>query len=239
MNPWQEEDLRERASRSFFDRWARTYDDGRISPWFRYTQRMTIDVLRVEPSSSVLDVGCGTGYATVLLASMVPEGKACGVDISPGMIEQARTKVPAPLKGRVEFRQASAMDLGYPDSSFTHVLCTNSFHHYPDPLKALGEMKRVLVSGGRLAMFESAPDLSWYTWAWDRLLRVIEKGHVRYYPSGELGAMIRCAGFEKVEPVALRNEFLKHGKLFASLQLWSAHKPDPSSNRSASGMSPF
>ncbi len=216
---------RERSSRSLFDRWARSYDAGRISPWFRYTQQLALDALELAPDSRVLDVGCGTGNAPIQVAARLPRGRAFGVDISPAMIDAARRKLSAELAGRVEFSVGSSADLPFEDGALTHVLCTNSFHHYPDPARALGEMRRVLVPGGQLVVFENAPDLSWYTWAWDRVLRVLEKGHVRYYPSRELGEMIAGAGFEKVECRVLRNELLRHGKLFSSIQLWSARKP--------------
>jgi ubiquinone/menaquinone biosynthesis C-methylase UbiE len=213
---------REQAAQSFFDRWARTYDAGRITSWFHYTQRLAMEQLEIGAHSRVLDVGCGTGYATRYAGLLVTSGQACGVDISHAMIERARAQTSPDLAARVEFRQGSSASLPYSDKSFTHLLCTNSFHHYPDPMQALSEMKRVLVPGGQIAVLENAPDLSWYTWAWDRLLRIVEKGHVRYYPSRELGAMIVRTGFRCVELRLLRNEFLKHGKLFASIQLWTA-----------------
>ena len=159
------------------------------------------------------------------LAALLPRGRASGIDIAPKMIEQALGRIPAGLEERIEFRQASASELPFLDGAFTHVMCTNSFHHYPDPLGALAEMKRVLEPGGQLVIFENAPDLSWYTWAWDQALRIFEKGHVRYYPSAELGRMIEQAGLEPRRLCALRNEFLSHGKLFASIQLWSARRP--------------
>lgn len=136
-------DDRERASQKLFDRWAVSYDYGRISAWFQYTQHLTIDNLSLERDSWVLDVGCGTGYATLALAQRLPDGKACGIDISSAMVEQARGKVPAGLKSRIEFQQANSAELPYPDGTFTHVICTNFFHHYPDPLKVLREMRRV------------------------------------------------------------------------------------------------
>ncbi len=94
-------------------------------------------------------------------------------------------------------------------------------------------MKRVLVPQGQLSIFENAPELSWYTWAWDRVLRIIEKGHVRYYSSTELGKMIDEAGFQGAELRHLRNEFLKHGKLFASIQVWTAYKSSSDPTRSS------
>ncbi len=215
---------RERASQSFFDRWAEEYDQSRISSWFQYTQELTIESLDLDRDSRILDVGCGTGYATRRLASLAPLGRACGIDISAAMIEAAQQAVPPGTPGQIEFRQASSADLPYADETFTHVICTNSFHHYPEPMGVLGEFQRVLRPKGQLAIFENAPDLSWYTWAWDKALRLVGSGHVRYYPSQELGAMIKRAGFERTELRLLRNEFMKHGKLFASVQLWAASK---------------
>jgi ubiquinone/menaquinone biosynthesis C-methylase UbiE len=216
---------RDLANKTHFDRWSKNYADGRISRWFQYTQKLSAGVLELKPQSKVLDVGCGTGFAALYLASILIDGKACGIDISSGMIEQARAQIPADLRSRVEFHQASSDDIPYPPAAFDHLLCTNSFHHYPDPLRALAEMCRVLKPGGQLVIFENAPDLSWYTWAWDRVLRIVEKGHVRYYASRELGEMLHRAGFERVKLCHLRKEFLKYGKLFAAIQVWSGYKP--------------
>ena len=94
----------------------------------------------------------------------------------------------------------------------------------PDPLGALAEIKRVHKPWrADRHLRERAGPLD--TWAWDQALRIFEKGHVRYYPSAELGRMIEQAGFEQRRLCALRNEFLSHGKLFASIQLWSARRP--------------
>ncbi len=220
-----EKDHLDSKNRSFFDRWSRTYDQGRISGWFQYTQELTIGFLKLKPGSWVLDVGCGTGQAVLRLASLVPEGKACGIDISAGMIQQAKANAPDTLQNKMEFVQASSDSIPYPDGQFDHLICTNSFHHYPDPIKALKEMQRVLKPGGQMVIFENALELSWYTWLWDKLLRFFEKGHVRYYTSSELGEMIKKAGFVQAKLEVLRNEFLKHGKLFASLQVWNGSAP--------------
>ena len=216
---------KEKASGDFFDGWASNYEDRRIAPWFQHTQGLAIDALELRRDSRVLDVGCGTGFAVRRLASLLPEGRACGIDISPAMVEQARTRISPELAARVEVRQASVGRIPYPDGCFSHVMCTNSFHHYPEPIEALAEMKRVLQPHGQLVLFENAPDLSLYTRLWDLFLRVFERGHVRYYASREVGAMLERAGFEDRRLCILRNEFRSHGKLFASIQLWSARKP--------------
>lgn len=217
--------VRDQANKTYFDRWAESYDQGRISRWFQYTQGLTVGLMNLKPQSRVLDVGCGTGFAVFLLGSMLPEGKSCGIDISAEMIAQARAKVSDDFKGRVEFHQASSDNIPYPSGEFDYIMCTNSFHHYPDPLQVLGEMRRLLKPGGQVVILDNAVDLSRYTWLWDHILRIVEKGHVRYYRSWEIGEMLDRAGFELVELRHLKNEFMKHGKLFASLQVWSGQRP--------------
>jgi ubiquinone/menaquinone biosynthesis C-methylase UbiE len=170
----------------------------------------------------VLDVGCGTGFAVIYLISALGVEKACGIDISHEMITKAQAKILGEMEQKVEFQQAPADCIPYPNGSFDHVLCTNSFHHYPHPIEALREMRRVLKPGGELVIFENAPDLSLYTWAWDRLLRIIEKGHIQYYTSHALGELFRQAGFTDPQLKVLKNECMKHGKLFASIQVWHA-----------------
>jgi ubiquinone/menaquinone biosynthesis C-methylase UbiE len=152
---------------------------------------------------------------------MLQHGRACGIDISPQMIAHAKNKSES---DRVEFLCAGAECIPYPDSSFDYVMCSNSFHHYPDPLHSLNEMYRVLVPKGRLAIFENAVELSWYTWLWDKWLRLFEKGHVKYYTSLELGELIRRSDFQVGTLRILRSEKRKHGKLFASIQVWTADK---------------
>src|SRR5919106_3144002 len=88
---------RDLANKTHFDRWSSSYADGRMSRWFQYTQKLSTEVLDLQPRSKVLDVGCGTGFAVLYLASILPDGKACGIDISSGMIEKARAQVPDAL----------------------------------------------------------------------------------------------------------------------------------------------
>lgn len=226
MKGSKELNIHDQANQVFFDDWSKNYDAFRLSRWFQFTQKLATGMMDIKPESHVLDVGCGTGFAVIEIARQLDRGKACGIDISPGMIEKARRNIPEELLGRVSFHQASADGIPYPDGEFDYILCTNSFHHYPDTQRALKEMYRVLRPGGMLVILDNATDLSLYTWAWDRILRLFETGHVRYYTTNELGEMISRAGYEEVCLRYRKNNMMKHGKLFASLQVWSGRRPD-------------
>ena len=110
------------------------------------------------PGQRVLDVGCGTGSLAIAAKRKVgPEGVACGVDASPEMLARARSKShKAGLE--VDFLQAPAQALPFPDAKFDVVLNTLMLHHLPRASReqCLAEMKRVLRPGGRLLVVEFA-----------------------------------------------------------------------------------
>ena len=88
-------------------------------------------------------MGCGTGFLIDLLAGQ-RKARYCGLDLSDEMIRVANRKT---IPG-AEFVSGSADKLPWPDESFDIVTCSQSFHHYPYPEKAMREAKRVLKKGG-------------------------------------------------------------------------------------------
>jgi ubiquinone/menaquinone biosynthesis C-methylase UbiE len=136
--------------------------------------------------------------------------RAVGVDISTGMIERAR-ELAAGL-GNVEFIVGDSEQLPFPEETFTAVMCSSSFHHYPDPAQALGEMARVLTRGGRLVIAEPNADLALVRIA-DRVLRRVDRSHVRLYRGAELAALARAAGFDDAatRPLGIRGYLLLSG----------------------------
>jgi ubiquinone/menaquinone biosynthesis C-methylase UbiE len=110
-----------------------------------------------------------------------------GVDLAPEMIRRAAELARA--VENVRFLVADSEQLPFGDGTVTAVLCSNSFHHYPDPLRAVREMGRVLASGGWLVIGDACADLRAARIA-DAVLRRIEPGHVRLYGSSELGSFL-------------------------------------------------
>jgi ubiquinone/menaquinone biosynthesis C-methylase UbiE len=181
-------------ARSWFDRRARTYEGGVTARWRDPVQRASLEALDLSPADRLLDVGCGTGAASRTAAEM--GASVIGVDLSPKMVKEAMT-----LAGNTEnlaFEVADVEHLPFPDGRFTAVLCSNAFHHYPDPAGAAAEMSRVLAPGGRLALGDATSDLRSARIA-DRFLRWFEPGHVRLYRAAELGAFVQGAGLERVQ----------------------------------------
>src|SRR4051812_13751998 len=115
----------------FFDIWSGFYRRTLLGLELRRIQRMAIERARVQPGEKVLDLGCGPGDGTTRLASL--GAVAIGLDYSEGMIEKARKE--RALAGRLT--RGDAGRLPFKDGAFDKVVCTNSFHHYPDHFAAL------------------------------------------------------------------------------------------------------
>ena len=202
---------------SRFDDWAHTYGEERTSGWFQYYQSLAMSHLDLEKGWGFLDIGCATGWAVSEAAKLLSNGKACGIDISPKMIEKARNYIGG--NENIDLRVANVERIPYPDESFSCVLCTCSFHHYSNPDRALSEMKRVMRKDGNLVILDGARDISVPIWIQDRWRRYFERSHVKYYTTRELAELVSRAGLRIVGNVTTIKRFLDHRKLFTGLQL--------------------
>ncbi len=104
-----------------------------------------LGMLRPGPDEDVLDVGCGPGHVTGSIARKTL-GRVVGVDISPGMIEQAKKEHPG-----VEFRCLAAEDLDY-NGEFDIVFSNSTLQWFEDGPRAVGGMRAALREGGRLGV---------------------------------------------------------------------------------------
>lgn len=134
-----------------------------------------VTMAHAAPTARVLDVGCGTGIVTLRAALAVPDGRILGVDLSDGMLQTARTKVARAALTRVTFQKMDAEALQLEDRSFDVVLSLFALAHFPDPLSALREMRRVLVPGGRLVLGVGGGPLLWSTAGLGAGIRRVER----------------------------------------------------------------
>lgn len=115
--------------------------------------RWAVDVLDVQPTERVLELGCGPGVAVAALAARAVDGLVVGVDHSPVMIAQAgRRNVSAVRAGRVRLVEASVERLTVEDGPFDAALAVNTATMWPDPPARLRELRRLLRPGGRMAL---------------------------------------------------------------------------------------
>lgn len=176
---------------------AQEYEDFLVPALLREWAPRVADAAEIRPGQRVLDIACGTGLLGREAASRVgPGGSVAGVDPNAGMLAVAARLAPA-----IEWRQATAEALPYPDQSFDAVVSQFGLMFFTDRHQALREMLRVLVPGGRLAVA-----------VWDSL------DHTPAY-AAEVALLERLAGPRAAE--ALRAPFVlgdrgKLSELFAA-----------------------
>jgi SAM-dependent methyltransferase len=123
--------------------------------WSRLAGDVFLDWLAPSTGLRWLDVGCGNGALTSLLAERFAPSALHGIDPSEGQLAFARTR---PTLQAASFQQAGAMALPFPDNSFDAAVMGLVVFFIPDPSKGIAEMARVVSAGGLVA-----------TYAWDML----------------------------------------------------------------------
>ena len=127
---------------------AAVYDESFVPALFAQWAPVVAEAAGIRPGERVLDVACGTGALTAAVAGRVgPDGAVVGLDLNPEMLEVARRKSP-----RIDWREAPAEALPFPDATFDAVVSQFGLMFFTDRAAALGEMWRVLRPGGRLAV---------------------------------------------------------------------------------------
>ena len=99
--------------------------------------------------AEVLEVGCGTGVLTRVLAALPEVDRVVGVDIAESLLQKARELAPG-----LTFEQADARSLPFDDERFDVVVFDSTFSHVPEPERAVREAFRVLRPDGLLAAFD-------------------------------------------------------------------------------------
>jgi len=142
--------------RTEFNEWARAGKGESMEQGHGPVGKQAIALMQVSRDSRVLDVGCGSGWATRLLADYASNGRVTGIDISDEMVNLARES--SRSHPNTDFEVASAEQLPFPDNEFTHAFSMESLYYYRNIPKALKEIQRVLKPGGS---FFAVVDLYW------------------------------------------------------------------------------
>ncbi|HEY6119481.1 MAG TPA: methyltransferase domain-containing protein [Pyrinomonadaceae bacterium] len=137
-----------------FNDWARAGRGESMEKGHRPVGEQALALMGVGRGAHVLDVGCGSGWASRLLAKQAVDGSVVGIDISDEMVELARAS--SSSLANLEFQVASAQRLPFDDRQFTHAFSMESLYYYADIPGALAEIYRVLMAGG---MFVTVVDL--------------------------------------------------------------------------------
>jgi ubiquinone/menaquinone biosynthesis C-methylase UbiE len=195
---------------------AEIYEQHLVPAMFEPFARDLIQLCNIRRSDRILDVACGTGIVSRLAIDYVDVtlGKVVGVDINPLMLNVARH---CSAGKNIDWKEGSATSLPFPNESFDVVISQQGLQFFPDRLKALTEMNRVLVEAnnredkdynyGRLVLsvWTSIKDSPGFS-ILERLLQETishEAATIMQLPhslsdSSELISLVRAAGFGKI-----------------------------------------
>jgi ubiquinone/menaquinone biosynthesis C-methylase UbiE len=181
-----------------FNRWAAQGEGPKMENHHLDITEKTLRRMDLRAGERVLDLGCGSGWATRLLARRVGEGphgfgQVVGLDISDEMVRHARSA--SRDFENVMFVQGSAAQIPWEENFFDKVLSVESFYYYPDQDRALAELFRVLAPHGRLFILINLYRDNPYSLQWVPKLKV--PVHVR--SAVEYVELLKKHAFQNVE----------------------------------------
>lgn len=160
--------------------------------------RLLIDMVRPRLTDTVLDVATGAGHTAVAIAPSVRSVTA--IDLAPEMVEQANALAVSRTLGHIRAEVMDVEAMRFASSSFDLVTCRIAPHHFPDIDRALNEIARVLVAGGRFGLEDNlAPADAELDACINHVERLLDPTHVRSYTEGEWRRLLERAGFVIVE----------------------------------------
>lgn len=137
--------MKHEAIAAAFDGWVESGDADRLEQEHGDVVQQVLETLQIRPGERILDLGCGNGWATRLLAKAAPGSQAIGVDASPRMIARADELHSFTIRARYELGTFEALD--FPDAHFDRAFSMEALYYSPDAGRALSELLRVLKPG--------------------------------------------------------------------------------------------
>jgi SAM-dependent methyltransferase len=156
--------------REEFNRWA---EAGRGEEMEQDHLPITLPVLekmRIAPTDSVLDVGCGGGWLSRRLAKLAPDGRVIGMDISDEMIHHARRA--SAHFDNLMFVTGQVAEIPWQSNLFSHAISVESSYYWPNPSAGLKDIFRVLHEGGSAWILINYYRDNAHSHQWGKLLAV-------------------------------------------------------------------
>jgi demethylmenaquinone methyltransferase/2-methoxy-6-polyprenyl-1,4-benzoquinol methylase len=175
-------------ARTFYRYLSTVYDEVNSFIWTEDQRDQALNLLDIGRDDRVLDVGCGTGFATEGLLEHVDT--VHGLDQSDGQLQRAWNKFGR--HGPVRFFRGDAERLPFKDDSFDVVWSSGSIEYWPNPVDALEEARRITKPGGKVLIV--GPD-----YPNSSLFQKVADAIMLFYDAAEADRMFDAAGFERFE----------------------------------------
>jgi ubiquinone/menaquinone biosynthesis C-methylase UbiE len=176
-----------------FNQWAAAGRGDEMEAHHSDIAEQTITLMQINPADRILDLGCGTGWASRRLARIATAGEITGIDVADEMLRRAEQASQGTRN--VRYLWGSAEKIPATDNSFDKVLSIESFYYYADQGKSLDELRRAMKPGGRLFILINLYKDNHYSLRWVRELKV----PVQAFSEAEYIDLLKKHGFTAVE----------------------------------------
>ncbi len=176
-----------------FNQWAAAGRGDEMEEHHSDITDQTLLLMDIQPEDRILDLGCGTGWASRRMARVVVRGEVVGLDVADEMLRRAEQASSA--FRNVRYAWGSAEKIPEADNAFSKVLSVESFYYYSNQGKALDELRRVMAPGAKLFILINLYKDNHYSLRWVTELKV----PVQALSESEYKALLQKYGFINVE----------------------------------------
>jgi ubiquinone/menaquinone biosynthesis C-methylase UbiE len=176
-----------------FNQWAAAGRGDEMEGHHSDITEQTLALMDIQSNDRILDLGCGTGWASRRMARKATAGEVIGLDVADEMLRRAEQASSA--FRNVRYVWGSAEKIPEADNAFSKVLSVESFYYYADQRKALDELYRVMASGAKLFILINLYKDNHYSLRWQSELKV----PVQALSEAEYKSLLEKHGFKNVE----------------------------------------
>ncbi|HEV7675417.1 MAG: SAM-dependent methyltransferase [Candidatus Angelobacter sp.] len=176
-----------------FNEWAAAGRGDEMEDHHSDITEQTLALMDIQTADRILDLGCGTGWASRRMARIASEGDVVGLDVANEMLRRGEEASSA-FKN-VRYVWGSAEKIPEADNAFNKVLSVESFYYYADQGKALDELHRVMAPGAKLFILINLYKDNHYSLLWQTELKV----PVQALSEAEYKSLLEKHGFKNVE----------------------------------------
>jgi ubiquinone/menaquinone biosynthesis C-methylase UbiE len=176
-----------------FNQWAAAGRGDEMEDHHSDITDQTLALMDIQPADRILDLGCGTGWASRRMARVAAKGEIVGLDVADEMLKRA--EVTSSEFKNIRYVWGSAEKIPANDSYFSKVLSVESFYYYADQGKALDELSRVMAAGAKLFILINLYKDNHYSLRWVSELKV----PVQALSEAEYKALLEKHGFKNVQ----------------------------------------
>jgi ubiquinone/menaquinone biosynthesis C-methylase UbiE len=176
-----------------FNEWAAAGRGDEMEDHHSDITDQTLVLMDIQPEDRILDLGCGTGWASRRMARATVHGEVVGLDVADEMLRRA--ELASSAFRNVRYVWGSAEKIPEADNAFSKVLSVESFYYYVDQGKALDELRRVMALDAKLFILINLYKDNHYSLRWVSELKV----PVQALSEAEYKALLEKHGFTGVE----------------------------------------